>query len=138
MLFRSSGRQGEVDSDQIKTLTENNQRYTMWEIADILKISKSSVENCLHQLGCINCFDVWVSHKLNKRNLLDRISTCDFLLKRNKNVPFLKQIVMGSEKWILYNAVEWKRTTTNHTKGWSSSKEGDVVYMVGLEGSRLL
>ena len=30
----------EVDSDQIETLIENNQCYTMWEIADILKISK--------------------------------------------------------------------------------------------------
>ena len=36
-----SGRPVEVDSDQIETLIENNQRYTMWEIADILKISKS-------------------------------------------------------------------------------------------------
>ena len=25
-----------------------------------------------------------------------------------------------------------------HTKGWSASKEGDVVYMVGLEGNPLL
>ena len=31
----------EVDSNQIKTLTESNQHYTMQEIADILKISKS-------------------------------------------------------------------------------------------------
>ena len=31
----------EVDSDQIKTLIENNQSYSMQEIADILKISKS-------------------------------------------------------------------------------------------------
>ena len=30
-----------VDSDQVETLTENNQCYTLWEIADILKISKS-------------------------------------------------------------------------------------------------
>ena len=39
-----SGRPVEVDSDQIETLTENNQRYTTQETADILKISKSSVE----------------------------------------------------------------------------------------------
>ena len=32
-----SGRPVEVDSDQIKTLTENNQRYTTWEIEDISK-----------------------------------------------------------------------------------------------------
>ena len=34
------GRSVEVDSSQIKTLIENNQCYTMWEVADILKISK--------------------------------------------------------------------------------------------------
>ena len=35
-----SGRPAEVNSDQIETLTENNQCYTMWETANILKISK--------------------------------------------------------------------------------------------------
>ena len=32
-----------VDSDQIKTLLENNQCYTMWKIINIFKISKSVV-----------------------------------------------------------------------------------------------
>ena len=32
----------EADRDQMETLTENNQRYTTWEIEDILKIAKSS------------------------------------------------------------------------------------------------
>ena len=36
-----SGRPVEVDSDQIETLIENDQHYTMWEIGDIHKISKS-------------------------------------------------------------------------------------------------
>ena len=55
----------EFDSDQIETLVEKNQCYTMWEIIDVLKISKSSVENHLHQLGYVNCFDVpW---KLNRK-----------------------------------------------------------------------
>ena len=36
-----SGRPAEVDNDQIKTLIENNQHYTTWETADMLKISKS-------------------------------------------------------------------------------------------------
>ena len=35
------GRFVKVGSDQIQTLTENNQCSTMWEIANILKISKS-------------------------------------------------------------------------------------------------
>ena len=62
-----SGRPVEVDSDQIETLTENSQRYTTREIADILEISKSSIENHLHQLGYVNHFDVWVPRKLSKK-----------------------------------------------------------------------
>ena len=82
------GRPVEVDSDQIETFIENNQCHTTWEIADILKISKSSAENHLHQLGYVNRFDVWVPHKLSDKNLLDRISTCNSLLKHNENVLF--------------------------------------------------
>ena len=36
-----SGGPVEVDSNQIKTLIENNQCYTRQKIADVLKISKS-------------------------------------------------------------------------------------------------
>ena len=111
-----SGRPVEVDSNQIETLIENNQCHNTREIANILKISKSSVENHLHQFGYVNHFDVWVPHKLSEQNLLDCISACDSLLKRNENVPFLKQIVTGDEKWILYNNVEWKRS-------WSKRNE---------------
>ena len=35
------GRPVEVDSNQIETLIEKNQCYTMWKIVDILKICKS-------------------------------------------------------------------------------------------------
>ena len=96
-----SGRTVEVDSDQIKR--DNHQCYTMWEIANILK---SSVENHLHQHGYVHLFDVWVPHKLSEKNLPDHVSACDSLLKHNENVL---KIVMGNEKWILYNNVEWKR-----------------------------
>ena len=37
------GRPVEVDSDKIKALNENNQHYTMQEIANIFKISKFKV-----------------------------------------------------------------------------------------------
>ena len=59
----------------------------------------------LYRLGYVHRFDVWVPHKLREKNLFT-----DSLLKRNENVLFLKQIVMGNEKWILYNNVEWKRS----------------------------
>ena len=58
-----SSRPVEVDRDQIKTLTGNYQCYITQETADILKISKSSIGNDLHQLGYVNHFDDWVPHK---------------------------------------------------------------------------
>ena len=83
----------------MEILMENNQCYTTWEITDILKISKSSMEDHLHQLDYVHCFEVWVPHKLTKqtkkkekeRNLLDHISACDSLLKCNENAPFLNK-----------------------------------------------
>ena len=33
-----------------------------------------------------------------------------FSTEINKNVPVLKQIVMGDKKWIVYNIVEQKRS----------------------------
>ena len=65
--------QFEVDSSQIKTLTESNQHYTVWETADILKISRSSVENLLHQFGYVNHFDVWIPWKKNFLTLFLRM-----------------------------------------------------------------
>ena len=65
-----SGRSVEVDSNQIETLIENNQCYSMQETADILKISKSNLEKYLHQLGYFNHFDVWVPPKLSRKIFL--------------------------------------------------------------------
>ena len=41
MLHGWLGRPAEIDSDQIETLIESYQHYTMQEIAGILKISRS-------------------------------------------------------------------------------------------------
>ena len=48
-----SDRLVEFDSNQIETLVEKNQYYAMWEIANILKIFKSSFQNHLHVVDCI-------------------------------------------------------------------------------------
>ena len=65
-----SGRQVEVDSNQIKTLIENNQHYTMQDIADLFKILKSIIGNHFHQLSYVNRFDVWVPQKLSEKTFL--------------------------------------------------------------------
>ena len=109
----------ELDSDHTETLTENNQHYTMREIAGILKISKSSVENHLHQFGYVYFSDVCVPHKLSgekKTNFLDYTSICNFLLKHNERFLLLKHIVTGNEKEILHDPVEQKKSCSKQNE----------------------
>lgn len=59
---------------------------------------------------------------------------CDSPLKYNKNILILKQLVMGDEKYILYNNVDWERFGTSEknyhqpNQHQSSSKEGNCVH----------
>ena len=68
----------------------------------------------MYQLIYVYHFDVWVPHSLSEKkktnNLLDYISAFNSLFKHNENVLFLKQIMMGGEKWILYSNMGWKRS----------------------------
>ena len=106
--FLLDGRPVEIDSDQIKTLIENTQCYTTWGIADIHKISKSSIENHLQQLDYINCFDVWVPHKLKWKKKT-------FLTIFPHEILYLNIMKMShfSDGWWKVNTmhnVDWKRS----------------------------
>ena len=105
-----SGRSTEVYDDKMKAMIENNRHSTTREIAEKLNISHSCLERHLKQLGYVNQLDIWVHHKLNEIQLNKRISICDLLLKRNENVPFLKQIITVDEKLVVYDHVERKRS----------------------------
>ena len=102
-----SGRRVEVDSNPIEVWLENNQCYTRWRTPD-----KSSTENSFAPAWL--CQSIWhlgsTEVKQTKKHLLDCISACDYPLKSNENVPFLKQMRRGDEKWILHNNVESKRS----------------------------
>jgi len=60
----------------------------------MLNMSKSTIHKHFVKLGYINSFNVWILHDLTEKNLMDRISICDSLYKRNEKTPFLKQVVM--------------------------------------------
>ena len=65
-----SGRPVEVDSAQIKTLIGNNQHYNTQEIVTYSKYPNQALKNHLLKLGYVNCFEVWVPHKLNRKKTL--------------------------------------------------------------------
>ncbi|XP_032687793.1 histone-lysine N-methyltransferase SETMAR-like [Odontomachus brunneus] len=80
------------------------------EIADVFQILKSSVENYLHQLSYVSRLDVWVPRELSEAHLIQCISISDSFGKHEKSDPFLKRMVTGDEKWIVYNNIKNKRS----------------------------
>lgn len=107
---KRSDRPAVADDDKIKNLIEDNQRYTTREVAEILHLSHTTVIEHLHKLEYVNRLDVWVPHDLSEKNLIDRISICDSLIKCNENDLFFKRIVTGDEKWVIYNNMVRKRS----------------------------
>ena len=105
-----SGRPIDVDDDQIKAIIESDRHISVREIAERLNVSHTTIENHLKCFGVIKKHDIWVPHELKEIHLTQRINICDLHLKRNKIDPFLKRIITGDEKWIVYNNTNRKRS----------------------------
>jgi len=88
--------------DEILQLIEQDRHVSCQEIVNALelRINHVIVWNHLKKAGYAKKFDVWVPHELTQRNLIDRISISETLLKRNEIDPFLKQT--NDEKWVKY------------------------------------
>ena len=65
----------EIDSCKIKESIDANRGYTTRDVAEILNVSKSSVENHLEALGYVS--RLWMPHQLEEIHLFMR----DSLLK---------------------------------------------------------
>ena len=92
-----SGRPVTEKVDEIVQLIEQD-HVSCQEIANALRINHVTVWNHLKKAGYAKKLDVWVPHELTQKNLIDRISISETLLKRNEINPFLKQIITGDEK----------------------------------------
>ena len=51
---------------------------------------------------------------------------CGMHLKRNKFDAFLKRIITGDEKWIVYNNVSRKRSWSKHDEAPQTTSKADV------------
>nr|XP_033203677.1 histone-lysine N-methyltransferase SETMAR-like [Bombus vancouverensis nearcticus] len=105
-----SGRSVEVDGTHIKAIIDSDRRSTTREIAEKLNVSHTCIEKKLKQLGYMKKLGLWVPHQLKEIHLTQRISICDSLLERNEIDPFLKRLITGDQKWIVYNNVNGKRS----------------------------
>ncbi|EGI70944.1 Histone-lysine N-methyltransferase SETMAR, partial [Acromyrmex echinatior] len=99
-----SGRPVTEKVDEILQLVKQDRHVSCQEVANALRINYMTVWNHLKKAGYAKKLDVWVPHELTQKNLIDRISISETLLKRNEIDPFLKQIIRG-EKWMKYKNI---------------------------------
>jgi len=96
--------------DEILQKIEEDRHISSYDIAAELNIDQKTVLNHLHKTGYKKKLDIWVPHELTVKNLMDRISICESLLKRNEIEPFLKRLITGDEKWVTYDNNVRKRS----------------------------
>jgi len=107
----------------MKTLVQANKHSTVRELAIALKVSIGSVHGHLKSLGFVKKLDVWVPHELKE---IHRMSVCDQLIKREENDPFLKRMITGDEKWIVYNNVSRKRSWNRQDEAPEKQAKAEV------------
>ena len=77
----------------------------MREIEEMLKILELTIDRKIQRLGLVKKLDIWIPHELTEMHLTKPMNAYDLNLKRNEFNPFLKRIITGDEKWIVYNNV---------------------------------
>lgn len=105
-----SGRPRIDTSDRVIELVTSNPGLTISEIEHMTGLSHGTVWNRLHAAGFSNKRNIWLPHDLTDRQLMKRVDVCDLLLKKNSKEPFLKRLITGDEKWILYRNATQKKS----------------------------
>ena len=93
-----TGRPVEVDLDRLKQLIEDDPRLTTRCLAEQLGCSHTTVE----RLGKTWKYGVWIPHELSAYQLQHRLNACIDLLTSHRNYEWLRSLVTGDEKWVLY------------------------------------
>ncbi|CAF4199481.1 unnamed protein product [Rotaria sp. Silwood2] len=104
-----SGRQVEVDLDQLKQLIEDDPRLTTRCLAEKLECSHTTVETYLNELGKTWKYGVWIPHELSAHRLQYRLDVCMDLLTSHRNYEWLRNLISGDDKWVLYINYTHKR-----------------------------
>jgi len=86
----------------LQVLLDINSAQTEKEFAEQLGITQA-ISICLHTMGKVQKEDGWVPHELSEDNKNRRRDTALTLLSKFRKKDFLHKIIIGNEKWILYD-----------------------------------
>ena len=124
------GRPLEVDVDHLKQLIEQDPRLTSRCLAEQLGCSHTAIEKRLSELGKTWRYGVWILHQLSPHQLSPhqlsphqlqyRVDACMDLITSHRNYQWLRNLITGDEKWVLY-------INYTHRRQWLSPGQTDVA-----------
>ncbi|GFW91973.1 histone-lysine N-methyltransferase SETMAR [Trichonephila clavipes] len=79
-----TGRAVVENVDKTTEIIEVQRPVSSRSISQVIKIDHKTVLNHLRKVGFKKKLDVWVQHQLTPKNMMDRISICEALPKRNE------------------------------------------------------
>jgi [histone H3]-lysine36 N-dimethyltransferase SETMAR len=120
------GRPSLVGEDDIDQAIKNSPNPTAQELAETFKVHRTTVERRLEALGFRRKLDRWVPHNLTANQRDARVATCVSLLSRWENEPFLRRIVTGDEKWVMYRNVKRRRTVCRPSDPPASTSKAEL------------
>ncbi|GFW16912.1 histone-lysine N-methyltransferase SETMAR [Trichonephila clavipes] len=97
-----TGRPVVENIDKITEIIKIDRHVSSRSIAQKLKIDHKTVLSHLRKVVFKKKLNVWVPHQLTPQNMMDRIYICEALAKLNEIDQFLKRMVTGDEKWVMY------------------------------------
>lgn len=115
-----TGRPMEVDIDLLKQLIEEDPRLTSRCLAEQLGCSHTTVEKHLHELRKSWKYGIWIPHDLSPQQLQQRVDACMELMTSHRNYEWLKTLITGDEKWVLY-------VNYTHKRQWLEAGEVGVA-----------
>ncbi|GFX91162.1 histone-lysine N-methyltransferase SETMAR [Trichonephila clavipes] len=90
---------------KITEVIEVDRHVSSHSITQERKIDYKAALNHLRKVAFKKKLDVWVPHHLTPKNIMDRISNCEALAKRNETDPFFKRLVTWDEKGVAYDNI---------------------------------
>lgn len=103
------GRPSDFDDEALLTAVEEDESVTTRILAEDFNVNHSTIVRRLKKLGMVWKKAGWVPHELSDHNKAERVRIFTDLLQRNKEAPFLKNLVTGDESWILFHNVKRKK-----------------------------
>ena len=113
------GRSTQIDVAELRRLVEDDPRLTLRQLAAELHVSHTTVATHLHGLGKVWKYGKWIPHELTPSLAALRLDICQHLLHWKRTDEWLRYLVTGDEKWVLYE-------NHPHHRQWLNPKESGV------------